>query len=353
MRTHRFAHLLTLFWIFLLSVMCIATAAVAMLPIPHLKEWEDNMVRYGAKHLHPMSEVNEQDVWYYDGIKVYYQIAEYTKDTHWRTGAQYAKELYRDKLVLPNDGKIGGWRLFPHGLYLDYGLTGADKSKQAALLIARNGAFADRKRDYSATSRYDLRTVGLSREVAYNIHCYHVARDLGDLAFRGPDPYIDFALGHLDAWLDWLGRSPRPTYPYTPRGATEGFQPFMVGLTMEALIRYAERRDADTERKNRSLHVIAEAARLMWDVAWLQESEAFYYESNARRAAPDLNLLIAPAYAWVWHKTGEQKYLVMADKMFAGGVKRAWLDGGKQFSQNYRWSFDYIKWRSGKPRGTE
>jgi len=24
----------------------------------------------------------------------------------------------------------------------------------------------------------------------------------------------------------------------------------------------------------------------------------------------------------------------------------AWLEGGKQFSQSYRWSFDYVKWRS-------
>ena len=28
-----------------------------------------------------------------------------------------------------------------------------------------------------------------------------------------------------------------------------------------------------------------------------------------------------------------------------GGVEGAWLDQGKQFSQNYRWSFDFVKWR--------
>jgi hypothetical protein len=27
-------------------------------------------------------------------------------------------------------------------------------------------------------------------------------------------------------------------------------------------------------------------------------------------------------------------------------VQGAWLEGGKQFSQNYRWSFDYVRWRT-------
>jgi hypothetical protein len=27
-------------------------------------------------------------------------------------------------------------------------------------------------------------------------------------------------------------------------------------------------------------------------------------------------------------------------------VKRAYLEKGKQFTQNYRWSFKYLQWRS-------
>ena len=32
----------------------------------------------------------------------------------------------------------------------------------------------------------------------------------------------------------------------------------------------------------------------------------------------------------------------------SGGVEGAWLDQGKQFNQNYRWSIDYLKWRGVK-----
>ena len=68
---------------------------------------------------------------------------------------------------------------------------------------------------------------------------------------------------------------------------------------------------------------------------------------NPHVPAPDLNLLIAPMYAWLYRQTGETKYRDQGDALFAGGVKKAYLDGGKQFDQNYWWSFDYVRWRSG------
>ena len=62
--------------------------------------------------------------------------------------------------------------------------------------------------------------------------------------------------------------------------------------------------------------------------------------------APDLNLLIAPAFAWLYQRTGDTTYRDRGDQIFAGGVKGAYLDGAKQFNQSYMWSFDFVKWRS-------
>ena len=42
--------------------------------------------------------------------------------------------------------------------------------------------------------------------------------------------------------------------------------------------------------------------------------------------------------------TGDVKYLERGDEIFNGGVAGAYLGGGKQFSQQYRWSFDFVKW---------
>src|SRR5439155_951696 len=40
-------------------------------------------------------------------------------------------------------------------------------------------------------------------------------------------------------------------------------------------------------------------------------------------------------------------YRDRGDQVFAGGVLKAFLGSGKQFDQNYAWSFDYVKWRGG------
>jgi hypothetical protein len=122
--------------------------------------------------------------------------------------------------------------------------------------------------------------------------------------------------------------------------------PFMVGLTMEALINYYEK-TGDVRIPTQ----IRLAADGLWSTAWVPASSSFYYESAGDQTVgiADLNLLIAPAYAWLWQKTGAAKYLQSGDQVFAGGVLYANFWSGKQFSQNYRWSFDYVNWRSANP----
>ena len=68
--------------------------------------------------------------------------------------------------------------------------------------------------------------------------------------------------------------------------------------------------------------------------------------------SPDLNLLIAPVNGWVYQQTGAQIYRDQGDQIFNAGVSGAFLSGGKQFSQNYRWSQKYVEWRNlGQPTG--
>ena len=84
----------------------------------------------------------------------------------------------------------------------------------------------------------------------------------------------------------------------------------------------------------------------IWNEAWIPEEEAFFLRADApAEPAPDLNLLIAPVYAWMFRATQDSWYRDRGDEVFAGGVKHAFLAGGKQFSQHYKWSFDYLRWR--------
>ena len=66
----------------------------------------------------------------------------------------------------------------------------------------------------------------------------------------------------------------------------------------------------------------------------------------------DLNMLIAPLYAYLYYQTGEDRFLQRGDQIFAGGVKNAELEivsTAKQFMQNYRTSFRYVAWRKMQP----
>ncbi|MCF6296276.1 MAG: T9SS type A sorting domain-containing protein, partial [Flavobacteriaceae bacterium] len=75
---------------------------------------------------------------------------------------------------------------------------------------------------------------------------------------------------------------------------------------------------------------------------------ALRYESiNNAAPTPVLNLLICPLYAWVFKQTGDLDYINIGDKLWESGIALTNVGWNtKVFNQNYRWSFDYVKWRN-------
>ena len=76
--------------------------------IPGLKKWEHNMTFLGHRWCNLSKTYGfgwEADVWYYDGTRVYYQIADYTHDPSWNKCALHIAEQYR-AYVLQNSGKL-------------------------------------------------------------------------------------------------------------------------------------------------------------------------------------------------------------------------------------------------------
>jgi hypothetical protein len=120
-------------------------------------------------------------------------------------------------------------------------------------------------------------------------------------------------------------------------------KPFMDGLIAEALIQYYEETNDP-----RIPHAIKAMADGLWSRAWDATEKAFYYEStNPTNMAPTLNNLIAPMYAWLYKMTGDPVYQQRGDAIFEGWVLNGWPEGaGKFYSQGYRWSFDYVEWRT-------
>jgi hypothetical protein len=303
-------------------------------PIPELKRWEQNMEKYGEmfKDQRALGIMPEQYVYYYDGEWVYFQIADYTGNPKYLEYGKNCRETYRGH-VLELNGKLPGHRVHPHGLYEDYKRNKDEKSKEALLLLAKNSHFAPGRPGNGGAP-----DSGACRENAYILMTMLLAEDLGEKM-----PQIENGVKADLTCLDQFAVS--KTAPV--------IQPFMTGLLAEALIQYAEMRK-DSARIVPPLTVFAD---WLWEQCWVPKDSAFCYlrekpndpSTVQKDGCPDLNLLIAPMYAWLYKKTGEARFRDRGDQAFAGGVKGAWLEKGKAFSQNYRSSFSYVKWRREGP----
>lgn len=312
------------------------TITPGVVAIPRRAEWESQMLTYGAIHCanlanNALTFDSHLAATYYDAEWSFYQIADYTGDSSWLNCAQLAEAVYRDAYVLPNSGTVPGYWNFSHGMTRDYLSTGDASSKDGVVKLALFGSYLPDTTPLSWTA-----DANMSREVAYGIMAYLNAESLGEPHRTRTEAFVNQALSHLDQW--------------TVSRTAEYVRPFMFSLTSHALISY----DAQIGGDSRILPALRTAADWIWDNCWLPSSNAFKYtdrvvSSGGTEAAPDLNLLIAPVYAWLWHQTGEATYRDRADLIFAGGVTQAWLSNGKQFNQNYRWSFEYIRWRTIAP----
>ncbi len=311
-----------------------APASTERPALPELARWEAQMRSSGLETCQALKRSGASfdeslGATYYDAEWVFYQIADYLGDPTWHECAAAAERIYRDRYVIPNNGAIPGFWNFSRGLVEDYLRTGDESSRKAALLIARNGAFA---RDSTRVEETIDST--MSREVAYVMMAYLNGEDVGGESRSRLAVLLEHALGHLDQWF--VSRSA----PYV--------RPFMVALTAQALIQYEER--YGDPRIEPALILAADS---LWNRMWLGEAQAFMYTdrtvpSGGQEASPDLNLLIAPLYGWLYHRTGETRFAERGDAIFAGGVRGAYLGGAKQFNQNYRWSIRYVEWRLGR-----
>jgi hypothetical protein len=306
-------------------------------PIPNLDLWKSQMLSYGTVHCNNYlnGAINFDThllATYYDAEWVFYQIGDFTKDSKWYNCAQAAENVYRDQYLIPNNAVLPGYWNFSHGVTRDFLSTGDLTSKNAALMLAQNASYAPDTTPLSWTVDSTM-----SREVAYAIMAYLNAESIGGPVRARRNQLVEQAFSHIDQWF--ISR----TAPYV--------RPFMFSLTAHALISYDSQVGGMTDR---TVTALSQGADWIWNNMWLPGNEAFKYtdrvtDTGGTEAAPDLNLLIAPIYAWLYHQTGNVTYRDRGDQIFVGGTKSAYLTNAKQFNQNYRWSFDFIKWRSAKP----
>jgi len=290
-----------------------------------LSGWNYNMVSHGHQHCTSAElAIVEDYVWYYDGERVYYQIADTTKDPSWNSCAQLVGHFYRS-YILDNNGSIPAWRVFPHGQTMDYQRTSDPLSQQAVNELA------------ATTSGFSLGFAinwAASREISYALEAQLQSQALGVPPNQITLDLVDILLGDFDQWF--------------VSNSTSYVQPFMAALAAEALIEYW-----NISHDPRIPPILQLAADQLWNRSWNLSCQCFNYygDDGSVSLSQDLNLLIVPLYGWVFQRTGYAGYRDQGDQIFNSGVARAWLDGGKQFSQNYRWSGRYLDWREAPSKG--
>ncbi|PVE20440.1 hypothetical protein DC522_32380, partial [Microvirga sp. KLBC 81] len=120
-------------------------------------------------------------------------------------------------------------------------------------------------------------------------------------------------------------------------------------LLNDTLIDYYTTYEADP----RILTAVKKSLDYIWQTCWDEASQSFMYVESAnsfgevREPAPDLNNLISSGFGWLYKMTGDATYKERGDKVFAGGVNGAWLDGSKQFNEQYASSLKYLAYTLG------
>ena len=302
--------------------------------------YESNFVQYGNSHW--ASEAGDYYFGYYERSLAWfaYWVRTGTSE-YWRRG-MIDLLAYRDDFLVRN-----GWYMQPHDAFFEalgvhYLLTGDELDRTG---IGRSG------HDPFYTWWFNQLALSNPAELEARI----AARTL--LTFLAAWRYnVPSAQGHnwttlTRQTLDRILAKQGADGSWKFRGTYDEQWNFMAGIMMDALIKYYEWFEADP----RIPASIQGTLDYLWNTQWIPSARAFRYASgnppisdpSGSTPVPDLNLLICHSYSWYYSLAPGSRgvYKTRADECFNGGIAGAWLDGFKQFNQNYQVSFRHLSYR--------
>jgi len=323
--------------------------------------WWSKLIDFAGYHktnLHNNANDGNSDLGlfhqYYDGAASAFKILDYTSDSAtWTPLVNYFRTAWNTYYVLPNNGGVTGFRKFTHGNLEDVLRNNSFKTESlnAMNLIAANGA-------YSASGDVSPKQaqVPLDRECAYSLETFinlGRARALTPTETARRDQLFEWCLAHLDSYTN---------------GVALYMKFFMAGLVCRALVDYwgYVAQDARIPTK---IKAVCDYAWGFWDSvkgAWPyadkptgEPDDGYYYA--------DTNMLLAPAFAWIWYQRGIEDYRTRANTIFQASIPvysnsdNTWVSGayvgtaanplGKQWNQQLYWGPKLITWLESDPLG--
>ncbi len=314
--------------------------------VPQLPLYYSQATTYGNQWCSNLvAPPDEQGVWYYDGASVFWTIAANnpSQASTWNACALAVLAQYKSYI----GAQMHGNEVFPDGLYYDWRVNGNTSSKTAMHNLTLDSDQANQQALYSlpfdsvnqrencylaSTLRLDYDAGGATTIDKVNLAMTYCLNDIDEVV---KDPYISFQT------------------------------PFMAGLMAETVINYYEDPNTGNHNDPRVPYAVKALADHIWSVDWYPwngTNGAFGYyhyltyvgESNMGIGAGSdlqaLNMLIVPMYGWLYKNTGLPQYQLEGDVIWNAGMNDDPANGigwsGKNFSQQYRWSNDYVTWRS-------
>jgi hypothetical protein len=305
--------------------------------------------------------------WNYDGGRVYQQIADYDYNTTgmfgyqdiqvrdgWKRCAQLAMEPYKDTVIATQASIVQEPNQFAFGMAMNHMRTGDPMMQQAVNFLAQNPTYLK----YYAGSAY----ARSSRVNAYMFDDRLAAEILGT------PRDVAFTLRSVDVMLGDLDQSYNLNFT-NPNQQSYDVHPFLIGTIMEALIDYYELDLSEGNTPDARIPLEIKKVLDWWyTTQYINSTHTLAYQPydvpmnptlvSGLYSATELNDLVAPAFAWYWYRSNNLSYMFRGDDLFSnvfdsaggpgGGLGSGWTWSVKEFNQVYKWSFDYVSWRSGQ-----
>ena len=307
---------------------CLVKVSYMKATHPRYKKWLDTMIKVAPKWADPKKVFGfgyEGDVWYYDGAKVYFQVSDYLNEPKYIDTAFNIARQYRDYSLNAANG-IPGWRVFTRGLRMAYERSG-DETYRKAVFHHANTMYASfggspqdsiiRENAYAINAHVDAEYLGMPRTTGNLSRCIENMLNVFDLLFSGSKLYTLH-------------------------------QTFFDGLAMESLINYYE-----MSGDRRMIAAVQQCCEWMMANAITEDGKLII---NPEPKGPkcdwgcqwpntdQINLTVA-AFPWLWSVTGDVRYKNAGDNLFLHSLDTDISYSGKIFSQNYKSSFSFLKYR--------
>lgn len=303
---------------------------------------------------------------YYDAAKVLLEIsdmwgAKATSDMN--TYAVKCAQIFHEYYTKKSSSSIEGYCRFPHGLYYLYHQTDQQFYKEALEACAL-------KTNWSSVNPVNERA-GYARNVSYAI-CAYIAASKAELNIPNIttllNHFVDMALSHLNQWHTGVLYNTVDNYR----------QPFIVGLTLNALTEYYERMDKDPRIPVAIQITLDDLWEQSWDIIDAQTPGgnysrytlgygAFWYWADLVNGQwvndinhmptvpnlnPDQNMNLGSVYAWYarWLKENQpasaelaKSYMDKAVQIWEGYVVNGGMNRADLLWQGCRYVSDFVR----------